>query len=99
VPRHALRRAERQGRLAGQGRVELDPVPARRWQETPRTSYALECGNKYLLPRAVELAGSNDGGTSWTVLDTQQAPGFGEATPRREFALASPAKWNAYRLR
>lgn len=63
------------------------------------TSYALECGNKYLLPRAVELAGSNDGGTSWTVLDTQQSPGFGEATPRREFALASPTKWNVYRLK
>ena len=63
------------------------------------TSYALECGNKYLLPRAVELAGSNDGGTSWTVLDTQPSPGFGEATPRRELAVASPAKWNIYRLK
>ena len=62
------------------------------------TSYALECGNKYLLPRTVELAGSNDGGTNWTVLDTQQTPGFGEATPRREFVLASPRKWNIYRL-
>jgi hypothetical protein len=62
------------------------------------TSYALECGNPHLLPRAVELAGSNDGGATWTVLDAQRAPGFGEATPRREFSVASPAKWNAYRL-
>jgi len=63
------------------------------------TSYALECGNKDLLPRAVELTGSNDGGTSWTVLDTQPEPGFSEATPRRVFAVASPAKWNIYRLK
>ncbi|MDB5732442.1 MAG: hypothetical protein JWQ03_2337, partial [Variovorax sp.] len=63
------------------------------------TSYALECGNKHLLPRTVELAGSNDGGTNWMVLDTQQAPGFSEATPRRQFTLASPAKWNIYRLK
>ena len=62
------------------------------------TSYALECGNKHLLPRTVELAGSNDGGASWTVLDAQRSPGFDGATPRREFAVASPAKWNAYRL-
>ena len=62
------------------------------------TSYALECGNRQLLPRAIELAGSNDGGTTWTVLDRQQAHGLDEANPRREFTLASPAKWNVFRL-
>ena len=62
------------------------------------TSYAIECKNQHLLPRAVELAASNDGGKTWTVLDTQRSPGFTETTPRREFDVPTPAKWNAYRL-
>jgi hypothetical protein len=62
------------------------------------TSYAVVCPNAHCLPRALELSGSNDGGTTWTVLDTQTSPGFDEQTPRREFAVAEPAKWNTYRL-
>lgn len=62
------------------------------------TSYAIECGNRDRLPKALELAGSNDGGTTWTVLDRQQEPGINEAMPRREFAVSSPATWNVYRL-
>jgi hypothetical protein len=62
------------------------------------TSYVLECSHKDRQPRTVALDGSNDGGTTWTALDTQRAPGFDEATTRREFVLASPAKWNLYRL-
>jgi hypothetical protein len=63
------------------------------------TSYVVECGNPDQLPRSLELAGSNDGGTNWTTLDTQLAPGFNPSIRRREFAVYSPAKWNAYRLR
>jgi hypothetical protein len=63
------------------------------------TSYLLECRNKYLLPSAIELEGSNDGGESWTALDKQTALGFDETTTRREFTVPSPAKWNLYRLR
>ncbi len=62
------------------------------------TSYAIVCPEKLRLPRTLELSGSNDGGNSWTLLDTQNAPGFAEQAPRREFTLAKPAKWNACRL-
>lgn len=63
------------------------------------TSYVLECKNKQLLPSAIGLEGSNDGGESWASLDKQTALGFDEMTTRREFTVASPAKWNLYRLR
>ena len=63
------------------------------------TAYAVECRDPMRLPRTLELAGSNDGGESWTRLDARTAPGFSPATPRREFAIAEPAKWNQYRLR
>ncbi len=62
------------------------------------TSYAITCKNKYLLPSSLELSGSNDGGTNWTRLDTQEAPGFSEQVNRREFTIAKPAKWNLYRM-
>lgn len=62
------------------------------------TSYAVICKDKYRLPRTLELSGSNDGGTTWTRLDVQESPGFTEQSPRREFPVAKPAKWNMYRL-
>lgn len=64
----------------------------------PVTSYAVVCRNLQSLPRTIELSGSNDGGASWTVLDTRNAPQFSEQAPRREFTVARPAKWNIYRL-
>ena len=62
------------------------------------TSYALNCTNAQRLPGALELSGSNDGGTNWTRLDVQTAPGFSAQQSRREFTIAQPAKWNLYRL-
>ncbi len=62
------------------------------------TSYAVVCRDKRRLPRALELSGSNDGGVSWTRLDVQEAPEFTDLSPRREFNIAQPAKWNLYRL-
>ena len=62
------------------------------------TSYAVVCQDQQRLPRTLELSGSNDGGVSWTRLDRQEAPGFTEQSPRREFPVAKPAKWNLYRL-
>ena len=62
------------------------------------TSYAVRCSDQQRLPRALELSGSNDGGVSWTRLDGQAAPGFSEVTPRHEFLIANPGKWNIYRL-
>jgi uncharacterized protein YidB (DUF937 family) len=50
------------------------------------------------LPSSLELSGSNDGGTNWTRLDLQEAPGFTAQASRREFTIAKPAKWNLYRL-
>lgn len=61
-------------------------------------TYAITCSNKHLLPSSLELSGSNDGGTSWTPLDLQKAPGFSEQATRREFTVAKPGKWNFYRL-
>ena len=60
------------------------------------TSYAITCSNKDHLPKSLELSGSNDGGTSWTLLDFQETAGFSEQTTRREFEIAKPAKWNLY---
>lgn len=62
------------------------------------TSYAVVATDKSRLPRTLELSGSNDGGANWTVLDTEDAPGFTAESPRREFTIAKPAKWNIYRL-
>ena len=62
------------------------------------TSYAVVCREKARLPRTLELSGSNDGGSTWTRLDLQEAPAFTEQTTRREFSLRNPAKWNLYRL-
>ena len=62
------------------------------------TSYAVICMNKHHLPNSLELSGSNDGGTTWTCLDLQEAPGFSEQATRREFTIAKPSKWNLYRL-
>lgn len=62
------------------------------------TSYAFVCPDAQRLPRRIDIAGSNDGGGHWTRLDTQEAPGFAAQTPRREFQIAKPAKWNLYRL-
>jgi hypothetical protein len=62
------------------------------------TSYALVARDPESLPRTAELAGSNDGGATWTVLDTQAAPAFSPQQLRREFAVAHPGKWNLYRI-
>ena len=62
------------------------------------TSYAITCTNPGLQPSSLELSGSNDGGTTWTRLDLQEAPGFSGELTRREFTVAKPAKWNLYRL-
>lgn len=62
------------------------------------TSYVVECPRKERQPRAIELCGSNDDGKTWTRLDLRNDPGFTELTTRRTFDLATPAKWNAYRL-
>lgn len=62
------------------------------------TFYAVVCPEKERLPRTLELLGSNDGGSTWTRLDMQETPAFTEQAMRREFPLASPAKWNLYRL-
>lgn len=62
------------------------------------TSYAVVATDAQRRPQALELSGSNDG-QQWTVLDRQAAPYFTATTARREFAIARPAKWTAYRLR
>ena len=75
--------------------IQCQYVDGRKYQVT---SYAMVCKDGQRFPRTLELSGSNDDGVSWTVLDSQKAPGFSEPTPRREFTIAKPAKWNIYRL-
>lgn len=62
------------------------------------TSYAVVCNDQHRLPRTLELLGSNDGGANWTRLDLQAKPDFSAPSPRREFTIAMPTKWNAFRL-
>lgn len=62
------------------------------------TSYAMVCKDQQRLPRTVELSGSNDGGGTWTSLDVQKDLRFTGDVTRREFTVASPAKWNLYRI-
>lgn len=61
------------------------------------TSYAVTCPEKNRLPQTLSLSGSNDGGKSWTSIDVRTAPMFAMAS-RREFPIATPAKWNILRL-
>ena len=61
-------------------------------------SYAVSCREPQRAPRSVTLSGSNDNGKTWTVLDEQANPGFSAQDTRREFRIAKPGKWNAYRL-
>jgi hypothetical protein len=62
------------------------------------TSYAVVCNDQHRLPRMIELLGSNDGGANWTRLDLQTKPSFSAQSPQREFNIAKPGKWNAYRM-
>jgi hypothetical protein len=62
------------------------------------TAYTVVCPDTQRLPRTLELSGSNDDGNTWTVLDFQRSPGFTPGSPRRQFPIVEPAKWNLYRL-
>jgi len=62
------------------------------------TSYSVTANNQGRLPRTLGLSGSNDGGATWTVLDQQADPGFTDDALKREFTVASPRKWNLYRI-
>ena len=77
------------------GWIQSRYVDGRKYQVT---SYTVACPDKQRLPRSLELSGSNDGGTSWTRLDVQKAPGFTEQLQKQEYTLAKPGKWNIYRL-
>jgi len=61
-------------------------------------SYAVVCPDKLRLPRTLELSASNDGGVSWTVLDSQSSLAFTNQTSRLVFTIAKPGSWNIYRL-
>ncbi|MBN9690995.1 MAG: nucleoside hydrolase [Verrucomicrobia bacterium] len=63
------------------------------------TSYVVVCRDPERRPRTLELLGSNDGGSTWTRLDWQEAPAFSDEATRREFPIAQVAKFNLYRLR
>jgi len=62
-------------------------------------SYGVVCPDKLRLPRTLELSASNDGGVSWTVLDSQRSLVFPDKISRLDFTIAKPGTWNSYRLR
>ena len=80
---------------AGASWIQCQYAEGRKYQVT---SYTVVCPDSLRLPASLTLSGSNDGGTTWTLLDTQKHPGFTAERPRREFSIAQPAKWNIYRL-
>ena len=62
--------------------------------------YALTSANDYPArdPRNWRLLGSNDGGKSWTTLDTRRDEAFESRFLRREFAISNRTPFNVYRL-
>lgn len=49
-------------------------------------------------PSDWRLLGSNDGGSTWTTLDTRTGEVFANRFQKRSFSVASPAAFNIYRL-
>jgi hypothetical protein len=98
-PMNAFDREEK-GRTAWIDRAESTWIQCQYADGRKRvvTSYVVECPRKERQPRTIELCGSNDDGRTWTRLDLRNDPGFTELATRRTFDLATPAKWNAYRL-
>src|SRR6266404_4789691 len=62
--------------------------------------YALTSANDFPQrdPRNWRLLGSNDGGQTWTTLDSRKGELFSERQLRRVFAVANHAAFNLYRL-
>ena len=64
------------------------------------TGYALTSANDEpgRDPRSWRLLGSNDGGSTWTTLDTRQSEVFPTRFKRRIFSVAAPSSCVIYRL-
>jgi signal transduction histidine kinase len=62
--------------------------------------YALTSANDFPQrdPQDWRLLGSNDGGKTWTTLDTRKNEVFRERHQRRVFSVARPAAFETYRL-
>ncbi|MDB6124293.1 MAG: Integral rane sensor signal transduction histidine kinase [Pedosphaera sp.] len=62
--------------------------------------YALTSANDFPQrdPQDWRLLGSNDGGRTWTTLDTRKSEVFPERHQRRVFAVSKPAAFEIYRL-
>jgi hypothetical protein len=64
------------------------------------SSYAMTSANDAAErdPTEWTLEGSNDGGTTWTVVDTRTGEGFSDRLQTREFTVATPGVYKKYRL-
>jgi alpha-mannosidase len=64
------------------------------------SSYTLTSANDFPArdPYNWRLRGSNDGGTTWTTLDTRSGVVFASRYQKQTFSIASPAPYNVYRL-
>jgi signal transduction histidine kinase len=64
------------------------------------SGYALTAANDYpdRDPRVWRLLGSNDGGTTWNVLDVRTNEVFERRFERREYRLGHPAAYSRFRL-
>jgi alpha-mannosidase len=67
------------------------------------TNYTITSGNDSASyparnPAAWRLLGSNDGGTNWATLDTQTGQTFSSSQQTRDWTVANPGYYNAYRL-
>jgi hypothetical protein len=49
-------------------------------------------------PTEWTLEGSNDGGTTWTVVDTRTGEGFSDRLQTKEFTVATPGVYKMYKL-
>jgi hypothetical protein len=65
------------------------------------TSYTITSANDVEArdPKDWALLGSNDGGTTWTPVDTRSGETFSERFQKRTFSVTTPDYYKAYRLR
>jgi len=78
----------------------LDTIPVCKQQKSIVTEYTITSANDAPErdPKNWNLRGSNDGGSTWTVIDTRTNETFSGRFLKRSFTAANTTAYNIYRL-